>query len=87
MAANIKFINCITEYVHKEKIVIGDYVFTPCKNAFNNKMSYWVSKKGYMLAVYAFSPMDSSDLKELTSEECLNSYIKLFDNMVERIKE
>ena len=70
---------------HKQ-IVVGDYVFTPCKNVFNSKTSYWVSKRGYMVAVYAFSPMSSADLKRLTTEENLKAYILVFDNVVGNMK-
>lgn len=68
---------------HKQ-IVVGEYVFTPCKNAFNNKTSYWVSKDGYTLSVYAFTPWDSSNLKEMTTPESLQSYMDFFDEMVKR---
>lgn len=69
---------------HKQ-IIVGDYVFTPCKNAFNNKTSYWVSKKNYTISVYAFTPMDSRNLKEMTKKEVLESYINLFDSMIEKL--
>ena len=68
---------------HKQ-IIVGDYVFTPCKNAFNNKTSYWVSKKDYWISVYAFTPWDSKNLKEMTSEESLKSYMNHFDEVVKR---
>ena len=57
------------------QIIVGDYVFTPCKNAFNSKTSYWISKKDHWLAVYAFTPMDAADLREHTEEDALNGYI------------
>lgn len=69
---------------HKQ-IIVGDYVFTPCKNAFNEKTSYWVSKKDHWLAVYAFTPMSSSNLKEMTRMEVLQSYISLYDNTLEKL--
>lgn len=28
-----------------KQITIGEYVLTPIKNAFNDKWSYWISKK------------------------------------------
>lgn len=43
----------------KDTLVIGEYVLTPCKNAFNNKYSYWLSKKGMTGAMYCFSLMSS----------------------------
>ena len=69
---------------HKQ-IIVGDYVFTPCKNAFNNKTSYWVSKKDHTISVYAFTPMDNRDLKDHISEKCLESYMRYFDSVVDRL--
>jgi len=67
------------------QIIVGEYVFTPCKNAFNNKVSYWVSKDGCSIAVYAFTPWDSQNLKEMTTPETLQSYIKVFDETLQRL--
>ena len=39
----------------KEHIEMGEYVLTRVRNAFNNKTSYWLSKKGYTVAQYAFT--------------------------------
>lgn len=61
--------------MEQKQIIVGDYVFTACKNAFNSKTSYWISKKDHWLAVYAFTPMDGRDLLEHISEEALNGYI------------
>lgn len=69
---------------HKQ-IIVGDYVFTPCKNAFNNKVSYWVSKRNYTISVYAFTPMYSEDLKEHISEKYLESYMRYFDSVIEKL--
>lgn len=69
---------------HKQ-IIVGDYVFTPCKNAFNNKVSYWVSKRNYTISVYAFTPMYSGDLKEHISEKYLESYMRYFDSVIEKL--
>ena len=48
-----------------KQITIGEYVLTPVKNAFNNKCSYWISKKGYTLALYVFSVDSSMSRKDL----------------------
>ena len=69
---------------HKQ-IIVGDYVFTPCKNAFNNKTSYWISKRNFTISLYVFTPMYSRDLKYHTSEECLESYMRYFDSVVEKL--
>lgn len=67
-------------------IIQGDYVLTPCKNAFNGKTSYWLSKKDHTIAVYAFTPSSKSDLEHMTSEQVLNSYIQYYEDVVDRMK-
>lgn len=37
------------------QVVWGEYVATPVKNAFNGKISYWLSKRGRTLAMYMFT--------------------------------
>ena len=70
---------------HKQ-IVVGDYVFTPCQNAFNSKISYWISKRDSMVSFYAFTPMNSSDLKAMTKDDALNSFISLYESMMKKIQ-
>lgn len=68
-----------------ETIIYGDYVAVPVKNAFNKKTSYWLSKKGYMVAVYMFTVEDCSgadDLKKRLSNEGMDSYVRLFEEKV-----
>lgn len=65
---------------HKQ-IVLCEYVFTPIKNAFNNKTSYWVSKKGCTIAMYAFTPWDRKNLKDMTRSEVLQSYVDCYEKM------
>lgn len=67
-------------------IIYGDYCLTPCQNAFNSSVSYWLSKKDCWLSVYAFTPMDSKDLEFHLREECVKSYISFFESMIERIQ-
>ena len=66
---------------HKQ-IIYGEYVLTPCKNAFNEKTSYWLSKKNHTISVYAFTPMDARDLKEMTTDESMQAYINHFEDKV-----
>ena len=68
-------------------IIHGDYVLTPCKNVFNSKTSYWISKKGYTIAVYAFTPTSKSDLKHMMSEHVLDSYIRYYEDVLSRMKD
>lgn len=68
---------------HKQ-IIKGDYVFTPCQNAFNTHTSYWLSKEGYTVALYCFTPIDSKDLKECLEDKTLEAYIERFRREVEK---
>ena len=63
---------------HKQ-LRFDDYVLTPCKNEFNNKTSYWISREGYTLARYCFTPANELDLKFHLG--CINQYKNLFDHM------
>lgn len=64
---------------HKQ-IIKGEYVFTPCKNAFNAKTSYWLSKRGYTLSTYAFTPMNATDLSfQLDNAD---AYINHYENVL-----
>ena len=62
-------------------VVIGDYVFTPIKNQFNDETAYWLSKRWYTYALYCFTVSDWSDYKMLEDSRVLDSYIKYFDSM------
>ncbi len=67
-------------------VVIGDYVFTPIKNQFNNKTAYWLSKKWYTFAVYCFTVSSMNDIRMLEDTGILDSYIKYFDSSVNSIE-
>ena len=49
MAENIKFINCITGYVHKDKIVIGDCVYYVLGNG--NRVKAYCDEFGVRMEV------------------------------------
>ena len=61
--------------------ISGDYVISPCRNIFNKKISYWISKKGYMKACYAFTACTVSD----TALDALDvdAYIQAFKVIIE----
>ncbi len=63
-------------------LVVGDYVFTPIKNQFNNKIAYWLSKKWYAVTVYCFTVSSTNDLKMLDDTKVRDSYIRYFDSKV-----
>lgn len=58
--------------------IFGDYVLTPIKNAFNNKTSYWLSKKGCTKAIYCFS--DPGAYAVSYHIRNIGSYVRLFDD-------
>lgn len=62
----------------------GDYVFTPCQNSINNKVSYWISKKYHTLALYCFTPMDSADLRLHKKEEAMKGYASYYEDVLAR---
>lgn len=60
-----------------EQRVFGDYVFSPARNAFNRKTSWWISKKGYAVARYCFTADTESEVeRQLQSAD---SYIEMFE--------
>lgn len=61
--------------------IFGDYVISSCRNAFNKKVSYWISKKGYTIALYCFTPLDEKDLQFHLDEH--EQYIQMFKMKVE----
>jgi hypothetical protein len=66
-----------------KSIIKGEYVATPIKNAFNDKISYWLSKKDCTIAIYMFSIqsyMNDKDLEEMLSPRSLDSYIKILED-------
>jgi hypothetical protein len=71
---------------HKQ-IVRGNYVLTPCKNAYNNKTSYWMSAKDCTISVYCFTPSNRKDLENQISNESWNQYIELFENILNARRE
>lgn len=40
--------------------VFGDYVLTPIPNAFNKNTGWWLSKRGFTMAIYCFSTSGSA---------------------------
>ena len=48
-------------YDEKGNYICGDYVITSVNNAFNNKRSYWISKKDYTMAFYCFTYINVRD--------------------------
>lgn len=53
---------------NKGNYIYGDYVLTKVNNAFNDKASYWISKRGYTKAYYGFTYWNEENLKENLKE-------------------
>lgn len=68
-----------------KRIIDGDYVFTEIPNAFNNKASWWISKKGYTVAYYCFTPMDKRDLNEHLDKDVLKTYEDYFETRIKAL--
>lgn len=65
---------------HPTHIIFGDYVFTPEKNAFNGKTSWWISKPGYAVALYCFTADTPREARYQLEESARNGYIKMFED-------
>ncbi len=64
----------------KKMFIYGDYVVSACKNAFNDKESYWLSKRGYMKSIYCFTPICADDLTKTSVARYLLCLIPSFEN-------
>lgn len=60
-----------------EHRIVGDYVLTPVHNAFNKKTSWWLTKKGYALALYCFTGTDPKEVERQIGS--LDQYTNLLD--------
>lgn len=63
-------------------IIIGDYVITRCKNAFDHKYSYWLSKKGMTVAMYCFSTCTEDGYMSML--DSIDEYIEIFQKRYEK---
>lgn len=66
--------------------ICGDYVFTVESNAFApDRLSVWVSKRGYSRAFYCFgmarSALELELMYQLGDKARRESYISMFDSM------
>ena len=70
------------------QVIWGDYVATPVKNAFNNKTSYWLSKRGYTVSIYMFTVEGNGDsdkeFEKRLSQEGFDSYIPMLEERCKR---
>jgi hypothetical protein len=63
----------------KGNYIYGDYVLTKVNNAFNDKSSYWISKKGCTRAYYCFTSLNADNLRENMKET--SGWISYFKQM------
>ena len=71
-----------------KQIIVGGYVCTPIKNAFNNKTAYWLSKDGCMLSLYMFTVEEcfsQEDFDSRFSDESLAQYITMFEQRCNQV--
>lgn len=67
-----------------KQIVIGEYVATPIKNAFNEKTAYWLSKANCMVSIYMFTCENGYSEKEMFSDMNLATYIAMLEEKCKR---
>lgn len=56
----------------------GDFVFSPCQNAFNGKTSWWLSKKDCTVAIYCFTAGTTTEVDAQLSAGGGQAYIQMF---------
>lgn len=61
-----------------------EYVFTPCKNVLNDKISYWMSKENHTVALYYGTPWDESSLKDMKSKSSMDAFIQYYEDFLSR---
>lgn len=70
-----------------QQVIIGDYVATPIKNAFNDKTAYWLTKAGVMFSLYMFTVEDCfgvKDFEERLTLEGIKPFIIMFEEHLKR---
>lgn len=62
----------------------GRYVFSPCKNGFNGKTSWCLSKKDCTSALYCFSASTKREVDEQLDGEGAQTYIEMYEKQNSR---
>ena len=85
-----KFITNEAKMMIKDNnIIFGDYVITQQKNAYNDKNSYWISKKDHTVCLYCFSEPSYITIKQVYKmlQKDFKGYIFYYENYLnERIR-
>ena len=64
----------------KGNYIFGDYVITKVNNAFNNNVTYWISKRDYVKAFYCFTYWNEENLKDMLKEP--SGWISYYEEML-----
>ena len=75
--------------IKNNNIIFGDYVITQQRNAYNDKNSYWISKKDHIVCLYCFSEPAYITIKQVYKElkKDFKGYILYYENYLnERVK-
>lgn len=67
-----------------EPRIFGDYVFSPCQNAFNRKTSWWLSKKNCTVALYCFTAATGKEADDQLNGEGAQIYIEMYEKQNSR---
>ena len=68
---------------HKNHYLIDNvYVLTGIENAFNDKKSYWLSKKDHILAMYCFSDSNCYSVEEQLKN--IDEYLIMLEKRLNR---
>lgn len=75
--------------IKDNNIIFGDYVITQQKNAYNDKNSYWISKRDHTVCLYCFSEPSHITIEKVYHElkKDFKTYILYYENYLnERVK-
>ncbi len=62
-----------------EPRICGDYVLSPCRNVFNGRTSWWISKKYCTVARYCFTAGTDREVDDQLADGGAKSYIEMFE--------
>lgn len=60
----------------------GDYVFSPCQNAFNGNTSWWLSKRNCTRALYCFNAETGEEADYQLYDGGARAYIRIFEEVI-----
>lgn len=62
-----------------QPIIINDYVLIPIKSAFDQKVTYWINKKGEKLALQILDPNNAAEFKASMNEQGIKKLIDQYE--------